>query len=354
MDKDHSRGWHQGRVNLLQIQPYERTVARRAFLAALGGVAAWPLVAGAQQPSGRRPLIAMLLMSVDAATASPYITAFSEGMQELGWIETRDYDTVYRYSGGDATLIRSMSGDLVHLGPSVVVTGSTSAARALKAETSIIPIVCSTLVEPIELGLAASLARPGGNVTGTLYQVDELQAKQLELTLEVIPGVEKVGTLSSSVGVASGPFQRDAEPNIAAHLRIATIPISVQRQEDLETAFDTFARNSVQAVVVYTDPLLAAYRAQVAGLALRHKLPLLAGYRDFVDVGGLFSYGINLVDNFRRTAAFADKILKGTKPGDIPIEFPTKLEMVINLKTAKALGITVPPSMLARADEVIE
>jgi putative ABC transport system substrate-binding protein len=296
----------------------------------------------------------MLLMSRDAAAASPYTTAFAEGMRELGWIETRDYETVYRYSGGDGALIRSMSRDLVRLGPSVIVTGSTLGARALNTETTIIPIVCSTLVDPVELGLAASLAQPRGNVTGTLYQVDDLQAKQLELTLEVIPGVEKVGTLSSSVGVASGPFQRDVEPTIAAHLRIATIPISIQRQEDLDAAFDAFTRNKVQAVVVYTDPLLAANRAQVASLALRHKLPLLAGYRDFVDAGGLFSYGINLVDNFRRTAAFADKILKGVKPGDLPIEFPTKLETVVNLKTAKVIGLKIPPSLLARADEVIE
>jgi len=327
---------------------------RRTFIATLGSAAAWPMVAGAQQPSGRRPLIAMLLMSVDAAAASPYMTAFSEGMQKLGWIETRDYDTVYRYSGGDATLIRSMSGDLVHLGPSVIVTGSTSAARALKAETSIIPIVCSTLVDPVELGLAAGLARPGGNVTGALYQVEDLLAKQVQLTLEVIPGIDKIGTLASSVGVSSRPFQRDVEPKIAARLKIATIPISVEKPKDLESAFDAFARHKVQAVLAYVDPLLFVYRNQLAELALKRQLPLIAGQREFVEAGGLFSYGINLVDNFRRTAAFADKILKGTKPGDIPIEFPTKLEMVINLKAAKALGLTVPPTLLARADEVIE
>jgi len=324
---------------------------RRTFIAGLASAAAWPLVARARQPSGRRPLIAMLLMSVDAAAASPYITAFSEGMQELGWIETRDYDTVYRYSGGDATLIRSMSGDLVHLGPSVIVTGSTSAARALKAETSIIPIVCST---PVELGLAAGLARPGGNVTGTLYQVEDLQAKQVQLILEVIPGIDKIVTLASSVGVSGRPFQRDVEPKIAARLKIATIPISVEKPKDLESAFDAFARHKVQAVLAYVDPLLFVYRNQLAELALKRRLPLIAGQREFVDAGGLFSYGINLVDNFRRTAAFADKILKGTKPGDIPIEFPTKLEMVINLKTAKALGLNIPSTLLARADEVIE
>jgi putative ABC transport system substrate-binding protein len=286
--------------------------------------------------------------------ASPYITAFSEGVQELGWIETRDYDTVYRYSGGDATLIRAMSEDLAHLGPSVIVTGSTSAARALKAETSIIPIVCSFLVDPVDIGLAASVARPGGNVTGTLYQVEDLQANQVELILEVIPGIAKVGTLASSSGVSSQPFQRDVEPNIAARLKITTVPVSVAKPKDLETAFDTFARDNVQAVLAYVDPLLFACRVQLADLALKRSVPLMAGQRELVDAGGLFSYGVNGVDNFRRTAAFADKILKGTQPGDIPIEFPTKLEMVINLKTAKALGLTIPPTLLARADEVIE
>jgi putative tryptophan/tyrosine transport system substrate-binding protein len=325
---------------------------RREFVAGLGSAAAWPLVARGQT-QGKRPLIAFLMISAPTPRP-PYLTAFFRTMQDLGWAEGRDFDVAYRNWGGDAKLLHSMAAELVQLGPTVIIPGTTPAAVALRQITATVPLVCASLTDPVKLGLAASYARPGGNVTGIVFQVDDLQAKMLELAIEAVPGARKIGTLASSSSVLNAKYQRDEEPEVARRLKVIAFPVTVDGPQQIETAFETLVHDEVQVVVVYNDSMLFANRRRVVEFALKQKLPTIFGYRDNVDAGGLISYGVSLRDIFRRTAALVDKVLKGEKPGDLPIEFPTQLELVINLKTAKAIGLTVPPLLLARADEVIE
>jgi putative ABC transport system substrate-binding protein len=324
---------------------------RRSFIAALGGAAAWPLVAHAQA-RGKRPLVAFL-MTGPAPSAAPYLAAFTQGMGDLGWVEGRDYEVIYRFSASDVARMPLLADELVRLEPGAVVTSSNAETIAIERATHTVPIVGTTIADPIRLGIAASYSRPGGNTTGIMITVDDLPTKLLELALEVVPDCRNIGTLASTAGQAMH-FQRGNEATAAARLTIAPVPIAVNGPEELETAFETFAREKVQAVVVYIDPLLFVHRRQIFELAMMRKLPTICGSSSYVEDGGLISYGINLLNNFYRAAAFVDRILKGAKPADLPIEFPTKLELVINLKTAMALGLTIPPILLARADKVIE
>jgi len=325
---------------------------RREFIAGLGGAAAWPLLARAQA-RGKRPVVAFLIVG-PAPNSTPHVAAFTQGMVDLGWVERRDYEVIYRFSASDVARMPLLAEELVRLEPRIVVTSSTAETLAMARATATIPVVGTVINDPIGLGLAASYSKPGGNVTGILITVDDLPTKLFDLALEVVPGCRSIGTLVSTASPANVRFQRDNEATAAAQLKIARIPVAVNGPEELDIAFETFAHEKVQAVVVYTDPLLFAHRRRVADLALMRKLPTICGHRSNVEDGGLISYAVNVVDSFYRAAAFVDRILKGEKPGDLPIEFPTKLELVINLKTAMALGLTVPPILLARADEVIE
>jgi putative tryptophan/tyrosine transport system substrate-binding protein len=228
----------------------------------------------------------------------------------------------------------------------------TPAAVATRKLTQTIPIVCPLLADPIRFGLIASESRPGGNVTGLLFRIEGLAGKQTELALELIPNMTAIGLL---VNIASGVIVDRQEAESASHrLGIRLVAAEVRAPNDLDTAFQALAKDGVQAVIVLVDGMLFNERDRVAALAATAKLPAIYGFRDHVDAGGLVSYGVSLADNFRGAAAYVVKILKGAKPADLPVEFATKLEMVINLKAAKALGLTVPPTLLARADEVIE
>jgi putative ABC transport system substrate-binding protein len=228
----------------------------------------------------------------------------------------------------------------------------TPAAVATRKLTQTIPIVCPLLADPIRFGLIASESRPGGNVTGLLFRIEGLAGKQIELALELIPNMTAIGLL---VNVASGVIiDRQEAESACQRLGIKLVLAEVRAPNDLDTAFQGLAKNGVQAVIVLVDGMLFNERDRVAALAAVTKLPAIYGFRDHVDAGGLLSYGASLADNFHRAAAYVVKILKGAKPADLPVEFATKFEMVINLKTAKALGLTVPPTLLARADEVIE
>jgi putative ABC transport system substrate-binding protein len=326
-------------------------LTRREFVAVLGCAAAWPMVARGQI-SGKRPLVAFLSIQAGATTAAPFISAFSQAMEDLGWVEGGNYDTVHRYSGGDTALMPMLAEQLVLLEPSVIVSSSVPVV-ALKRATTTIPIVGATLKDPIGLGLATSYVRPGGNVTGILLLVDELQAKQFELATEMVPGIRTIGTLQGADANAV-PEQRDSEAVATARLKIETRPLVVNRPEELEKAFETFSRENVQAVVIFSDALLFVHRQRLAELARLRKLPTIFSSRENVDAGGLISYGVDIRNNYRLAAALVDKILRGAKPSDLPIEVPTKLEMIINLKTAKAIDLAIPPNLLARADEVIE
>jgi len=242
--------------------------------------------------------------------------------------------------------------ELVRLAPDVIMAAVTPAALATRKLTQTIPIVCPLLADPIRLGLIASESRPGGNVTGLLFRLEGLTGKQIELALELIPNLARIGLL---VNVASGVIiDRQEAESASQRLGIKLVPAEVRTPNDLDAAFQALANDGVQAVIVLVDGMLFNERNRVAALAAAARLPAIYGFRDHVDAGGLVSYGVNLADNFHRAAAYVVKILKGAKPGDLPVEFATKFEMVINLKTAKAVGLEVPPTLLARADEVIE
>ena len=325
---------------------------RRDFIAALGGTAAWPVVARAEE-AHKHPLVALLMGATSAESAAPYLSAFTQAMQELGWAEGRNYEAVYRYSRGDLALVPALTEELVRLEPAVILVSNGPAAVIVRRATSTIPIVVPTMSDPIRMGLAASYARPEGNVTGVLILVDGMQAKQFELAVELLPGARKIGTLTGT-SVSMMRLQHEIEDTSARQLGVISVPVVVADPKEFESAFETFVRANVQVVVVYPDQMLFNQRKRLIELALARRLPTVFTVPEQVEDGGLISYGISLRGNFGRAAAFVDKILKGAKPADLPIEFPTKLDMAINLKTAKALGLTVPPSLLARADEVIE
>jgi len=323
---------------------------RREFIVLIGGaVPAWPLAIRAQV-STRKPLIA-ILSAVTRVHNIP-LDALVQGLQELGYVEGRSADFAFRFAEGKLDRLPALVQELVRLTPDVIVVGVTPAAVAARALTRTIPIVCPLLADPIGFGLIASESRPGGNVTGVLFRTEGLAGKQVELALQLIPSIGKVGLL---VNVASGVIidRQDAESASKA-VGIKLIPAEVRKADDLQAAFEALANEQVQAVIVLVDGMFFAERERIASLAGAIRMPAIYGFRDHVDAGGLISYGVNLAENFHRAATYVHKILKGAKPGDLPVEFPTKLELVINLKTAKALGLTVPPTLLARAEEVIE
>jgi putative ABC transport system substrate-binding protein len=242
--------------------------------------------------------------------------------------------------------------ELLRLSPNVIVATVTPAAVAARALTQTIPIVCPLLADPIRFGLIASEARPGGNVTGVSFRTEGLTGKQVELALQMIPDVVKIGFL---VNVASGVIiDRQELEATCEKLVIKAVPAEVRAPNDLDAAFQALANDHVQALIVLVDGMLFSQREKIAALAASVRLPAIYGFRDHVDAGGLVSYGVNLSENFHRAATYVNKILRGAKPGDLPVEFPTKLELIVNKKAAKALGLNIPPAVLVRADEVIE
>jgi putative ABC transport system substrate-binding protein len=323
---------------------------RRQFMTLLGGsAAAWPLVALAQVAS-KQPVVAVL-SGVARKVNSPLV-AFERGMQELGYVDGQNIHIDYRYADGKFDRLAELAGELIRLSPNVIVAAITPAAVAARALTQTIPIVCPLLANPIGFGLIASESRPGGNVTGVLFRIDGLAGKQVELALQLIPRLAKLGFL---VNVASGVIiDRQELEKTCQMLGIESVPAEVRTPDDLDMAFHALASERVEAIIVLVDGMAFQERNRIAALVAAARLPAIYGFRDHVDAGGLGSYGVNLDENFHRSATYVHKILKGAQPGDLPVEFPTKLELIINNKTAKALGLIIPPSVLVRADEVIE
>jgi putative ABC transport system substrate-binding protein len=325
-------------------------IGRREFMATLGGAAVgWPLGTHAQV-STKRPLIGVMVAVT--RPGNPVLDAFVRGLRELGYVEGQNIDIAWRFAEGRMDRFPQLAEELVGLMPDVIMVAVTPAAVATRKLTQTIPIVCPLLADPIRFGLIASEARPGGNVTGLLFRIEGLTGKQIELAHELIPNMAKIALL---VNVASGVIiDRQEAESACQRLGIELVPAEVQAPNDLDRAFQALANNGVQAVIALVDGMLFNERDRVAALAAAARLPVIYGFRDHVDAGGLVSYGVSLADNFHRAAAYVVKILKGAKPGDLPVEFATKFEMVINLKAAKALGLEIPPILLARADEVIE
>jgi putative tryptophan/tyrosine transport system substrate-binding protein len=321
---------------------------RRAFIAGLAGASAWPVVARAQ--SVKLPTVGFL-GPLTQATQSTWTTAFVQGLREHGWIEGRTIAIEYRWAEGRSDRLAEIMAELVQK-VVVIVTGGTAAVLAAKQATSVIPIVFGTAGDPVGTGLVASLARPGGNVTGLSNQSADLPGKRLELLREIVPGLRRLAIMANidnPIGV-----REMGEIQVAVHaFGLESVAAEIRRAEDIAPAIDAL-KGRADALYVVTEPLVDTNRVRINTLALGVRLPTMHGFRSYVDAGGLMSYGANIPDLFRRAADYVDKILRGAKPADLPVEQPTKFELVINLKTAKALGITVPPSLLAHADEVIE
>jgi len=327
---------------------------RREFIAALGAGAAWPLVAQAQQAPGLTSHARVAFLGAESASTNQnFFEAFRQGMREHGFIEGKNVSFVERWAEGRSERFPDLIGELLSLNVNVILAVSAPAALAAKNATTTIPIVFIAS-DPVGSGLVPSLARPGGNLTGfSAFLGDEFSSKWLELLKEAVPNASGMAVLWNPMNPASAHYitvlQSAAEKlGIIIHLQ----PISDPNQFD--DAFATMVGRRAEAIVVVVDPLTVRYREQIVELAMKNRLPAMYGFREFVDVGGLIAYGVNLPYLCRRAAIYVDKIVKGANPADLPVEQPTRFELVINLKTAKALGLTVPPSLLARADEVIE
>ena len=327
---------------------------RRDFITLLGGAAAasiaWPLAAIAQQ-SGKLRTIGFLGPNTRSG-ASDWVAALAQRLRELGWIEGRTVTIEYRWAEGREERLAEIAAEFVRLKVDVIVTSGTPAVMASKQATSVIPIVFATAGDPVGSGLVASLARPGGNVTGLATLVADLAGKRLELLREIVPGLGRLAIM----GNASNPFtvlELDEVQAAAGTLGLEVVTLEIRRAQDIAPAFEAL-KSRADALYVCTDALANTNRIRISTSALGVRLPTMHGSRDYVEAGGLMSYGPNYPDLFRRSADYVDKILHGAKPGDIPVEQPTKYELVLNLTTAKALGLTVSPTLLARADEVIE
>jgi putative tryptophan/tyrosine transport system substrate-binding protein len=323
---------------------------RREFITLVGGtVAAWPFAARAQQ-AGKQPTIGFL--GAAPSIESQRIAAFVQRLRELGWIDGRNLAIEYRWAEGRNERYTEIAAELVRLKVDVIVTVATPATLAAKQATTVIPIVFLTASDPVGTGLVASLARPGGNVTGLANQISDTTGKKLEFLREVVPGLRRLAIMANVANPAAVLDMGEAQVTGRA-LGLEVTTSEIRRAEDISPAFDAL-KGRADALYLCPDPLMNTNRTQINIFAVRARLPTIYGVRDFVQAGGLMSYAPNLPNQFRRAADFVDKILRGAKPGDIPVEQPTKFELVINLTTAKALGLTVPPSLLARADEVIE
>jgi putative tryptophan/tyrosine transport system substrate-binding protein len=322
---------------------------RRAFLTLLGGSAvSWPLAARAQQPA-KLPTIGYL-GGGGSINQRAWVDAFVQRLRELGWIEGRTVVIEYRWAEGRSERAAETAAEFVRLKADVIVTDGTPSIVAAKQATSVIPIVFAAAGDPVGSGLVASLARPGGNVTGLSVQAADLAGKRLEILREVIPGLRRLAIMSR----IGSPTAQRREAQAAAHtLGLEVVPAEIRRAEDIAPAFDAL-KGRADALYVFGDPLMATNRIRINTLAQGARLPTIYSQREFVEAGGLMSYGPNFPDLHRRAAEYVDKILRGAKPADIPVEQPTKFDFIINLTTAKALGLEIPSTLLARADEVIE
>jgi len=325
-----------------------RSMRRREFITLLGGAATWPLAARAQQP-GKLPTIGFL--GADAGAFAPWTAAFVARLGELGWIEGKTVAIEYRWSQGRSERYSEIAAEFVSRKVDVIVTVG-SAVPLVRQATTVIPIVFAVGIDPVGSGLVASLAQPGGNVTGLSIQANELAGKRLEFARELVPQLHRLAIMFN-VGNAQPVLEMGETQAAARMLGLEVAPLVIQRAEDIAPAFQGL-KTRADALYVAVDQLMVANRSSIIASALDARMPTIFSARDFVKAGALMSYGPSYTERFRRAADYVDKILRGAKPGDLPVEQPTRFELVINLKTAKALGLTVPQSLLTSADEVIE
>ena len=326
---------------------------RREVIALLGGAAAtWPLGVRAQQPTPRVPRIGWLV------TGSPTsyrfsLAAFRDGLKTLNYIEGQNIALEYRWAEGKIERLRELAKDLVHQNVDIILAGGSLGAEAAKHATSVIPIVTAGAGDLVDLGLVASLARPGGNLTGFVAASPDAAAKRFQIIREIRPEAARAAVLWNSVS-SNAKLEWAVTHEFASANHIAVELYGARDLDELKNALNKTAQSAPDILVVLNDPFMFTYRKVIVDTAAQLRLPAVYGYREYAQDGGLISYGASIIDTYRRAAGYVDKILSGVKPADLPIELPTKFELVINLKTAKALGLTIPPTLLARADEVIE
>jgi putative tryptophan/tyrosine transport system substrate-binding protein len=328
---------------------------RREFIAGLGGAAAaWPLAARAQQVDRVRRIGVLMAGRENDPLEQHLFPAFTQALADLGWTDGRNARMDLRWGGGDINRIRALAKEMVDLQPDVILSNTTPVTAAFQRETQTIPIVFATVADPVASGIVPRLDRPGGNTTGFAMWEASLAGKWLELLTEIAPGLKRAAIMfNPDINPVSAYFMPSFE-TAARSLKVEAITAPVHDQVEIETAITALGREPRGGLVVTADAFVMAHRAPIISAAARHNVPAVYILSDCARVGGLLSYGPNLVDNLRRAATYVDRILRGAKPGDLPVQVPTKLEMVLNLKTAKALGLTVPQAIQLRADEVIE
>jgi putative ABC transport system substrate-binding protein len=332
--------------------------ARRQFISLLGGAAvAWPLAAHAQQGARVRRIGLLVPFAEDHPVGQGRVAAFLQGLQQSGWTDGRNVRIDYRWSAGEVDRTRKFANELIALGPDVVMAFTSAAVAPLRQATSTVPIVFAVVADPVGAGYVESLARPGGNVTGFAAQDYAVSGKLIELLKEIVPHLRRVAVLRDSA-IAAGPGQFGALQALAPSFGVELRPLDLHDPGGIEHGIAAFAKDSNKGsnigLIVTGSPSASLHRSLIVTLAARHKLPTVYYERLFVTAGGLISYGPDYLDHCRRAAGYVDRILRGEKPADLPVQAPTKYELVINLKTAKALGLEVPTTVLARADEVIE
>jgi putative ABC transport system substrate-binding protein len=328
-------------------------VKRREFITLLGGAAvAWPLAARAQQQTTKVPRIGWLV------TGSPTsyrfsLTAFQDGLKALGYVEGQNIRIEYRWAEGNVARLPELAKELVQQNVDVILAGGSVGAEAAKHATSVIPIVAAGVADLVEIGLVASLARPGGNLTGFVASAPETAAKRLEIMQEITPQAGRAAILWNPSN-SSAKLEWNFAKEFAAANNIAILPHGARDVEELKNALAGVSQSASDVLVVLNDPFMFTHRRAIVDAAARFRLPSIYGFREFVDDGGMISYGTNITDTYRHAADYVSRILKGEKPADLPVQLPTKFELVVNFKAAKAIGFTLPNSILLRADEVIE
>jgi ABC-type uncharacterized transport system substrate-binding protein len=328
---------------------------RREFIMLLGGTATWPLVARAQQPNRVRRIGVLKNTPASDAQAKVEIAAFETELKNLGWREGQNVFIEYRFGAGDASRMAAFAKELVALKPDLLVARSTAAVRPLAAETKTIPIVFIGVSDPVGEGFAASFARPGGNVTGFSNVESAMAGKWVELLKEIAPALKRVIFMfNPETAPMGGDYYARLVRNAADASGVTAIPAPLHSPAEIETVIAAHAREPGSSLLLLPDPFGNTHRAQIIDLAMQLRVPAIFTFSHMAREGGLMAYGVDNVDLYRRSASYVDRILRGERPSDLPIQAPTRFELVINLKTAKALGLTIPPSLLARADEVIE
>src|SRR6516165_1768060 len=331
-------------------------VGRRRFIATLGGAAAaWPLVAHAQQPDRVRRIGVLMGYAESDSDAQAWYAAFREGLQKLGWTEGRNTQIDARWvTSDDPELMRNFAKELIALQPDLLLSSTTPTTSALLQQTHTIPIVFAIVADPIGSGFVANLARPGGNVTGFIFTEPTMAGKWLELLKEIAPRIVRAAMLFNPTSATYAEYWLKPFKAAASSLAVEAIATPVRDRSELETVIAEQAREPNGGLIAMPDSFLDAHRVEITSLAARYRLPAVYPFRFFAEVGGLLSYGVDRTDNFRRAAAYVDRILKGEKPAELPVQAPIKFELVVNLKTAKAIGLDVPLHIQQLADEIIE